>query len=241
MRYPSFVSSFSWCVSDRTRLEAAEREIVASLDGDAGVFIADSLIAWARNLGFVDDKPLISAWQAHAEEPHERGILWRTATLVWAARQALRVEGDFIECGCYRGTTARILLDAVKLDRPFYLYDLFEAAPRAMPAHGADLEGFVRERFAEHPNVVITKGRVPETLANAPPRIAFLHIDMNHAEAEIGALEALLPRMVRGGVIVLDDYGQLPYRAQHLAEREWFATHELPILEIPTGQGIVIT
>src|SRR5690349_23225064 len=38
-------------------------------------------------------------------------------------------------------------------------------------------------------NVVVTQGKVPEVLAEAAPdRIAFLHIDMNDAEAELGAL-----------------------------------------------------
>jgi O-methyltransferase len=240
MQPPAFVSNFFWWVADVARFNRARDELVASLRHQRGVFMSDSLIVWGRNLGFVEDESLISAWKAHATEDHERGILWRTATLAWAARQALKVEGAFVECGCYRGTTARILIDAVGLERPFWLYDLFEAPPRPLPGNGPDLEGFVRDRFAAFPQVSIVAGRVPESLAQGPERIALLHLDLNHCDSEIGALESLLPRMTKGGVIVLDDFGQLPYRDQHLAERAWFAARGHAVLELPTGQGLVI-
>ena len=131
-------------------------------------------------------------------------------------------------------------MDAVKLERPFHLYDLFETAERELPEHGPDLYPFVQSRFAEHPNVVVTKGRVPDSLGNAPDKIAFLHIDMNSVEPEIAALDMLFDRMVPGGVLVLDDYGWIPYRRQFLAEQEWFARRGVPVLELPTGQGLVI-
>ena len=73
-----------------------------------------------------------------------------------------------------------------------------------------------------------------------PEKIAFAHIDMNNAPAEIGALEAIEDRLVPGAVIVLDDFGALPYRAQHVAETEWFAKRGVPVLELPTSQGLVI-
>ena len=41
-------------------------------------------------------------------------------------------------------------------------------------------------------------------------------------------------------VIVLDDFGQGVYARQHMAHREWFGRRGLPILESPTGQGVVI-
>jgi len=240
MQFPRYRSRFLWGVKDPERLNRAIDEVVSSLEQPHGFFIADNVITWARNLGFVDDPDLRRAWEANAERPHERGILWRTAVVLWAARQAARREGAFVECGTYRGTTAKILVDAIRLERPFYLYDLFETAKVELPDHGRELHASVCARFADHPNVIITKGRVPESLANAPDKIAFLHIDMNDAAAEIAALDVLFHRVVPGGVVVFDDYGQLPYRHQFVAEREWFAKRGVPVLEIPTGQGLVI-
>jgi hypothetical protein len=63
---------------------------------------------------------------------------------------------------------------------------------------------------------------------------------MNSAAAEMGALEALFDRMVPGGYLVLDDYGWFSYRQQKIAEDPFFRRHGCPVLELPTGQGLVI-
>jgi len=67
-----------------------------------------------------------------------------------------------------------------------------------------------------------------------------MHLDLNNADAEIGALKLLFERMVPGAVLVLDDYGWLAYRAQKLAEDPWFAQRGYRVLELPTGQGLLI-
>lgn len=239
-------SSYHWRVADKPRLFQALGELFASLPDESGVLSGDSLVVWGRNLGFLDDQAFARAWDAHAKAPFERGIIWRTAVLVWAARQARRREGGFVECGCYAGTSMRIVLDVVDLkDREVFLYDLFEHSPEmphhAMPMHGPDLYGYVRERFARDPNVRVICGRVPDSFVQGvPDKVAFAHIDMNHADAEMAALDALEHRLAPGAVIVLDDFGQLPYAEQHRADLEWFARRGVPILECPTGQGVAI-
>lgn len=110
-----------------------------------------------------------------------------------------------------------------------------------MPDHSKQLYAWVKERFSEFPNVTVTQGRVPDILADvAPQKIAFMHLDLNNAGAEIGALEVLFDRMVPGAVMVLDDYGWQAYRAQKLAEAPWLEKRGYRVLELPTGQGLVI-
>jgi hypothetical protein len=238
-------SKFHWAVSNYERLWQGIEEVFASVPR-SGFHSADNVVTWGKALGFLDDQAFTSAWAKHAELPHERGIIWRTAVLVWAARQALRRDGDFVECGCCAGTSMRIVMDAVGLkDRRVFLYDLFEhdetMAHQSMPDHGPDLLDRVRVRFANDPNVSVIKGCVPQSFEQGvPEKVAFAHIDMNAVEPEIGALNALEPRFAPGAVIVLDDFGHLAFADQHVAERAWFAERGLPILEIPTGQGIVI-
>lgn len=237
---------FHWGVKDYPKLWESIEGIRGALKSDLGMFSSDALIVWGRNLGFLDEEAFVAAWTKHARAPHEQGILWRTAVLVWAARQAMRREGDFVECGCYAGTSMRIVMDVVDLSsRGVFLYDIFEHSPEmahhAMPDHGPELYEWVKERFAPMPNVSVIKGFVPDSFAlGVPDKVSFAHIDMNNAEAEIAALEALESRLAPGAIIVLDDYGQLPYQAQHLAERAWFASRGVPILELPTGQAVII-
>ena len=76
----------------------------------------------------------------------------------------------------------------------------------------------VRDRFAPYPNVEVVRGVVPDVLNdNSPAAVAFLHLDMNAAAAEVGALDALFERVCDGGIILMDDYGRYEYAELHAA------------------------
>ena len=215
-----------------------------------GIFAADNLITFGRNLTLLRDEPFLAAFNRHAETGPEKAVMWRVYVLCWAAQHGLRREGDFVECGSYKGTSARIVCDYVdfasETGRRFYLYDLFEhtddMSHHAMPEHSAGLFAQVTERFRNVPNAVVTQGPVPDSFEKAVPNgpIAFLHIDMNNRDAEIGALERLFDQVVPGGAIVFDDYGWLGYADQQRAEDRFMADRGYKILELPTGQGLLI-
>lgn len=222
---------------------------IQSLHNTTGVFTGDNLFTYSRNLSFLTDAEFMSAYRANVTTDVEKGIVWRIAVVAWAARNGMRLQGDFVECACYKGTTARIVCDYVGFaehpDRKYFLYDLFEhdaSMPHhTMPEHSKTLFDQVRNRFSDLSNVVVTQGRVPDSFAEAAPeKIAFMHLDLNNADAEVGALEVLFDRMVPGAILVLDDYGWLGYRAQKLAEDPWFEKRGYRVLELPTGQGLLI-
>ena len=237
-------------VTDTASFGAAMARLLSAVSPNwrRGIYTGDNLLAFGRNLSFLSDTPFMEAMSRHAGGPVERSIAWRTAVLVWAARNGLRREGDFVECGCYRGISARIVHDTVDFatsGRRFWLYDLFDYPPGSthtrMPGMGEATYAEVQARFSECPSVEIVKGRVPGVLAGAAPEhIALLHLDMNDAEAEVGALEVLFDRVVPGGMVVLDDYGYQPYVAQRDAERAWFAARGYDVIELPTSQGLVV-
>ncbi len=214
-----------------------------------GVYAGDNLFTFGRNLSFLEDPHFMEAFEKHTETVIEKSIIWRSYILAWAATRAMKLPGDFAECGCYRGISARILCDYVNFgdsDKTFYLYDLFEHNDamnhHSMPAHSSELFDEVCTRFSDIPNVKITQGAVPGSLDQLEPPgdIAFLHIDMNNADAEVGALERLFDKVVTGAVIILDDYGWAAYRAQKDGEDNFFAQRGLQVLELPTGQGLVL-
>lgn len=225
------------------------RHAIDAIESKNGIYTGDNLFTYGRNLGFLEDRPFMEAFERHATTAVEKSILWRMSTVLWGVRQGLRLEGDFVECACYKGTTVRVICDTVGFvhypDRHYYLYDLFDhdsSLPHhAMPEHSKRLFAEVKQRFADCPNVTVTQGRVPDVLSEvAPEKIAFMHLDMNNADAEIGALEVLFERMVPGAVLVLDDYGWLGYRAQKMAEDPWLLQHGYRVLELPTGQGLLV-
>jgi O-methyltransferase len=73
-----------------------------------------------------------------------------------------------------------------------------------------------------------------------PSHIAFLHVDLNSPAAEVGVLEILFDRVVPGGMVVFDDYGWHIFHKQRLAEDRFMAERGHAILELPTGQGLVV-
>ena len=214
-----------------------------------GIFTGDNLFTIGRNLGFLEDRAFMEARQKHEETGIEQAIAWRHYVLAWTARSVIsrKIPGDFVECACYKGTSARIICDYVDFrnsDKTYYLYDLFEhdesMVHHAMPEHGKSLFETVTGRFTDFPNVKVTRGHVPEVLDEiSPESISFLHIDLNNAPAEIGALERLFDRLSAGGILILDDYGWRAYRAQKEAEDPWLAARGYQVLELPTGQGLV--
>jgi O-methyltransferase len=172
--------------------------------------------------------------------------------LAWAATHALRVPGDFVECGVWRGFCSAVLADYLDFDRvekTFYLYDTFAGIPAGYDSENHDAPALreaglyesVLERFSRYPNVRVVRGVVPDSFAVAvPERVAFLHLDMNSSKSEIAALEVLFDRLSPGGVLVFDDYGWLTYQAQQHAADAFAQSHGHRILELPTGQGLLI-
>jgi O-methyltransferase len=215
-----------------------------------GIFASDNLFTFGRQLGFLNDQKFLDAVQSNVETEIEKAIIWRTHILTWAAKTGLKREGAFVECGCYKGTSAKIVCDYVdfkSVDKQYYLYDTFEhnddsKHPR-MPDHGDGLFEQVAARFQPYNNVNIIKGTIPESFSQGvPDKVAFLHIDMNHAEAELAALEELWDRMVPGAILILDDYGWSwgIYGDQKFKEDPFFESRGYSVVELPTGQGMVI-
>jgi O-methyltransferase len=188
-------------------------------------------------------------------------IAWRLNTLVWAGRCALCTGGDFVECGTFKGDMAWVVLQTIGSERigRFWLFDSFDgfSPDYSSPADFPESPGFldfangfyrqpglyeaVRERFAPFANIRVVKGFLPETLdAATPGEIGFLHIDLNSPRAEIAVLERLFDHVLPGGAVVFDDYGWKMFHEQKQAEDKFMRRRGYEILELPTGQGLVI-
>ena len=68
----------------------------------------------------------------------------------------------------------------------------------------------IRSNVNEPSNISLIKGMVEETLKNAenlPDKISILRLDTDFYESTKVELEVLYPRLVKGGVLIIDDYG----------------------------------
>jgi len=214
-----------------------------------GVHFADNLFTWARNNSMLDDEEFVRAWETNAETDSDKAIIWRRYILACAAYHCIHLDGDFVECGAYTGVGVKTVVDylgGVRFPKSFWIYDLFEHKDwmqhHQMPEHGPDLYNKVRRKFQSYPQVKIFRGNIPEVFeGQSPESVAYLHIDLNEAPAELATLEALFERIVPGGIVILDDYEWSgPYRGQKLAEDPWFEAAGHKVFPLPTGQGLVI-
>jgi len=218
------------------------------------VYANDNLIALNRNLTFLKDEAFVKAMEKNVRTQQEKSLLWRIHTLAWAANHALNMEGDFVECGVWHGFSMGVVADYLDFaslkDRAMYLYDTFTGIPEeyntekrsnAIYEKEPDLYEKCVKRFAPYSNIKVVQGTVPASFADqSPEKIAFWHIDMNSSKAELEALEALFDRVVPGGIIVFDDFGWSGYDPQAWAEIDFMKARGHQILELPTGQGLVV-
>ena len=240
-----FFAPAFWGAKDPQRFRAA-LDILAEEAPD-GLHAADNLVTIGRNNSMFDDESFVQAWRANIESEVDEAVVWRRYVLACAAFHCVQLDGDFVECGANAGVGVKTVVDYLggrQFPKQFWAYDLFEHSAEmlnhAMPEHGPGLFARVQAKFEGYTQVHLVKGAVPGSLeGNSPERIAYLHIDMNQAPAEVAALDALFDRVVPGGIVILDDYEWLAYRQQKLAEDEWFDRRGYRVMPLPTGQGLV--
>ena len=77
--------------------------------------------------------------------------------------------------------------------------------------------------------VHFVKGKVEDTLPEqAPEQIGLLRLDTDWYESTRHELEHLYPRLVSGGVIIIDDYGH--WQGARKAMDEYLGGHRIPLL-----------
>lgn len=221
----------------------------------AGPFVSEGLATWMKTLPFAEDPRFVEIADRHRRLLPVPNWQWNLQTALWAVQEARDIPGDYMELGVFKGHTTLFCSEYVEFQtwpKTWWLYDTFTGIPADQQAPGwADRDAGlykgtfsyeeVAARFAHIPNVRVIQGRVPEILHDgAPEAIAFLHVDLNNAPAEIGALEFLFDRVSPGGLILFDDFCWTTARAQYDAETAWFAARGLRILPLPTGQGLFL-
>ncbi len=222
------------------------------------VYAQDNLIALQRTAGFLTDKRFRAAFDRHAQSDQEKSLGWRLHILTWAAEHCLSVPGDYVECGVYRGFSFAVVADYVNfasVQKNLFLYDTFAGIPEALNSENRSNARYEEETaedpdaiyshvvrtFAAYPNIKVVRGIIPDSFAEAcPEQIALLHVDLNSSKSEIAALEVLFDKVTPGGFVIFDDYGWVGYQEQKRAEDIFAGDRGHQIVELPTGQGLLI-
>lgn len=134
----------------------------------------------------------------------------------------LKIPGDIVELGCNDGRTAAIMqktLDEYSSKKKIYLYDSFQGLPKKHEKDGdckfqegwcMKPEQAVSDVFKKFklPMPVIVPGWFKDTLPNKlPEKISFAHLDGDFYSSIKESLEGIYPRLSKGAIVVVDDYG----------------------------------
>ena len=225
---------------------------------------SNDLLYTYHNADFLKDPLFIESYNLGKETDggtllKNYDIQWRIHVLCWAASHAMQLQGDFVDCGVHTGIFARAVMHYTSFNKSckkYYLLDTFngldgkyssEKEMRRNEAMGYDKEDGellykqVQKTFEDF-NVKIIRGTVPDTLIDVEcQNICYLSIDMNCIVPEIAALNFFWDKIVKGGLIIFDDYGYANSTNDQKVAYDLFAkSKNVEILSLPTCQGVLI-
>ena len=179
------------------------------------------------------DRAYRSALEKTGTPPYPLRRRSRFHELCRLLEEALALEGDIAECGCFRGLSSHLLLARLqRADRAFtgagyHVFDSFEGLSEPAAADAVTGDTAVAERvrrmckrgwfaaplevvkqgLAGFPGVEFHQGWIPQSFAGLPERrYRFVHLDLDLHDPTLGALEYFFPRLVAGAIVVCDDY-----------------------------------
>ena len=213
---------------------------------------------------FLKDEKFINSYnegkKTGAIKNHPGDIHYRAYIACYFSKFASKIEGDFVECGVGKGLLSKTIVSYINfenLNKVFYLLDTFEGIPieQSINSNEKKMMQFLNtthfdgnyyedvcKTFSKYTNVKIIKGKIPESLKKTSiNKISYLSMDMNNAFAEIEAINFFWNKIVKHGIVLLDDYAYDETFIEQKKSWDNFAKkNSLEILTLPTGQGLII-
>ncbi len=163
------------------------------------------------------------------------------------------LEGDIAELGVYQGDLA-VQLNSQFPDRTLHLFDTFngfdlrdmEVEEEQNPGikqfqdfSGTSLEE-VRARLPHPDRVLFYPGFFPDTLPNYELDFALVSLDVDLYQPTYEGLSYFYPRMVKGGVIIIDDYNSMQYEGVKQAVDSYCEEMEIMVLPLVDIHGACV-
>jgi heptosyltransferase-2 len=168
---------------------------------------------------------------------------------------ATNYSGHIIELGVYKGGSAGATAWSLRqagIERRIHLCDTFTGMPKTLDWEIHEENDFadtsllaVRQRLEKlvpHYPIEFHQGLFSDTLPTlSEKQFCFAHIDADLYESVKQACEFVYPRMVKGGVILFDDYGAATCPGAQKAIDEFFESKvEKPSHVALTSYGIAV-
>jgi O-methyltransferase len=175
----------------------------------------------------------------------------RLQVLYQFARATAHLPGDAAEVGVYRGGTAFLLAFLFsKQNRGLHLFDTFCGIPALAESIDLHQEGDfsdtcfanVKEFLGAFDEIVFHPGVFPDSVTQdtAAARFCFVHVDADIYRSVLDSCAFFHPRLVQGGMILIDDYGFATCPGVRKAVDEFFTGKRHKPVYLPTGQALII-
>lgn len=148
---------------------------------------------------------------------------------LWLSKKVSQIEGDIVECGVWRGGMIAGIAELMGNNRTYYLFDSFEGLPEAKEIDGKTAIEWQNDKESPHfydnckidisfaeeamklsgiSKFKIIKGWFSEILPSIlfNNGISLLRLDADWYDSTFECLENLYPKVVAGGLIIIDDY-----------------------------------
>jgi hypothetical protein len=141
------------------------------------------------------------------------------------------IVGAVVECGTWRGGMSAAMIELAGRNRTFHFFDSFEGLPAAKPIDGeaairwqqdidsdwyhdnctaseSEFRSTIARTGVDPSGISIHRGFFEQTIPQVGTGpIAVLRLDADWYDSTRICLDHLFPRVVSGGLVVIDDYG----------------------------------
>lgn len=177
---------------------------------------------------------------------------------IWQTLKNLRhLDGDCVEVGVWRGGTSALTVQSLEYfnqSGKLYVCDTFEGVVKAgekdtayVGGEHADTSAEVVENllknFGPESRYVMCKGIFPEDTGDmvTSDKIKYCHIDVDVYESAKDCVSFLWPRMIKGGIMIFDDYALQGTEGMTVLGNELVEQHDdMMLFHMFNGQGLFI-
>jgi len=184
-------------------------------------------------------------------------LRWRHYILCWSTSFVKNNEDKnnvFVECGVADGMSAFYFIKSLFdiKDKSIYLYDSWSKMEKHNLTSSEEnsvgkydylkIENTKKNLSEFQENIIFNKGMINDDFEKFtnPKKLCWLSIDLNSSIATAKCLNFFYERIIKNGIIILDDYGSVGYTDTRKAVDKFFNSKKENILQLPTGQAIIV-
>lgn len=209
------------------------------------------------------DRAIVATHMEYADNLSKRFRHYTVFQLLERALLATGAAGDVVELGCWQGQSAHgiaQILHSKSFKNRFMIFDSFEGLSELSAEDKNELREFTVEEIETQATSLSAtletvqrnlksfdfidyyKGWIPERFSEVTDhKFSFVNIDVDLYQPIKDSLGFFYPRLLRGGIIFLDDYGMSQFPGAQKATEEFLKENKPSFfMYFPFGAAMIV-